>query len=115
MCLAISNPYLDEFEAKSKAWIEEGLNLIEDIFTGTKQTAIIRYAPNSEPAKRINDRPETPKVDPKEGKVEKFDMFYFESIPFNNSIFKKNLRKLRTTLDKDLMKTPAMQKYLNQL
>ena len=43
VCMAISNPDLDDFEDKSRQFIEDSLNLIESMFTGTKSTTILRY------------------------------------------------------------------------
>jgi hypothetical protein len=41
--MAIRNPDLDDFEDKSRQFIEDGLNLVEEMFTGTKSTTILRY------------------------------------------------------------------------
>ncbi len=93
VCMAIRNPDLDDFEDKSRQFIEDALNLIEEMFTGTKSTTILRYQQTSENAMKFNYRPETPKILEDQQDVEKFDMYYFQSIPYTGSTFKKNLRR----------------------
>jgi hypothetical protein len=45
--LAIGRPDLNEFEPKSRAFIEEALDILEEKFTGTKTITVLRHVPDS--------------------------------------------------------------------
>ena len=73
---------MEEFEPKSRLFIEKGLDLIDNRYTGTKSTTVLRHSLNSEVVKKQNLRPDTPKIDTTQIEMsEKIQLYYFETIP----------------------------------
>lgn len=80
------------------------------MFTGTKTTTVLRIKPDAEVA-RQELSPDTEKLSESDPNVEKFQMFYFDTIPTQGVMFKKNLRQVIQKTDKEALQSPFMEKF----
>ena len=71
--LTLSNAYFKDFDAKSRLFVEQAIDLVEENFTGTSHRTALRKDENN--------------------KDEEFKLFFFNQIPSERKAYNKILRK----------------------
>jgi hypothetical protein len=87
------------------------LDVIEEMFTGTKTTTVLRMRPDADTTAKPDLSPDTQVFSESDPNVEKFHMYYFDTIPTQGVMFKKNLRQVIQKTDKEALASPFMEKF----
>ena len=110
VCFAINNPDTSSFEAKNSNFVEACLDLVEQTFTGAKTTTVLRIKPQAYSARQALPEPETRRFRVTDPDVEKFEMYYFQTIFKTGDVFKKSMQTVLPQDDHLSLQT-SMVKY----
>ena len=81
--LAVSNAYYKDFDPKSRSFVEEALNIVEENFTGTSHTTAMSTG--------------------EQNSAEEFKLSYFNPVPSDKRFYNKILQKELPTWERKII------------